>query len=99
MRVLLYCIHFFPSWMLKFIHQDPVMARSHCFLRVLMASCPLNPGILTQGAPSSDYISVLGDHWGFFPTGDSHQVLKATQLLGFFKNVCALIWLLCCLVL
>lgn len=67
MRVLLCCIPFFPSWMLKFIHQNPVMSRSHCFLRVLTVSCPLNPSLFKKLPALTTSVS-----WG--AAGDvSHQ--------------------------
>lgn len=49
MRVLPRCISFFPSQMLKPIHRNPMAARSHCFPRLLTASCLLNRYYLASG--------------------------------------------------
>lgn len=69
------------SWMLKFIHQNPVMARSHCFLRVLTVSCPLHPGDLDSRSSQLWLHLCLGGALGMFSTSDSHKFSRPLRCL------------------
>lgn len=54
----------FPSQMLKPIHQNPVVARVHCFPRLLTASCLLNQCCLVSGMRYELPTPAMSVSWG-----------------------------------